>query len=140
MTLLLLFRQILISYCKFLMPRPWKWSILSALTILLSKNIHKGTKTDHVWFDFLWIRRYHRTLRFCFWNLLNLLNKRYEHIYFNHINIIYRKEKANTLVTFIHSYSKTSWITGPSTNLLTPDLPEKPCYYPKLQQLEFIEN
>ena len=26
----LLFWQILISYCKFLMPRPWKWSILGA--------------------------------------------------------------------------------------------------------------
>ena len=24
---------------------------------MLSKNIHKVTKTDYVWFDFLWIRR-----------------------------------------------------------------------------------
>ena len=52
MTLLWLFWQILISYCKFLMPRPLKWSILGAHTIILSKNIHKVTKTDHVWFEF----------------------------------------------------------------------------------------
>ena len=58
MTLLWLFWQILISYCKFLMPRPLKWSILGAHTIILSKNIHKGTKKDYVWFEFLWIRRY----------------------------------------------------------------------------------
>ena len=58
MTLLWLFWQILISYCKFLMPRPLKWSILGAHTIILSKKIHKVTKTDYVWFEFLWIRRY----------------------------------------------------------------------------------
>ena len=27
-------------------------------TVILSKNIHKITKTDYVWFLFLWIRRY----------------------------------------------------------------------------------
>ena len=53
-----IFWQILISYFKFLMPRPLKWSILGAHTIILSKNIHKVTKTDYVWFKFLWIRRY----------------------------------------------------------------------------------
>ena len=58
MTLLWLFWQILISYCKFLMPRPLKWSILGAHTILLSKNIHKVKRTDYVWFEFLWFRRY----------------------------------------------------------------------------------
>ena len=58
MTLLWLFWQILISYCKFLMSRPLKWSILGTHTIILSKNIHKVTKTDYVWFKFLWIRRY----------------------------------------------------------------------------------
>ena len=26
--------------------------------MILSKNIHKVTKTDYVWFEFLWIRRY----------------------------------------------------------------------------------
>ena len=52
-----LFWQILISYCKFLMPRPLKWCILG--TIILSKNIHKVTKTDYVWFEFSWIRRYY---------------------------------------------------------------------------------
>ena len=40
------------------MPRPLKGSILGAHTIILSKNIHKVTKTDYVWFEFLWIRRY----------------------------------------------------------------------------------
>ena len=59
MTLLWLFWQILISYCKFLMPRPLKWSILGAHTKILSKNIHKVTKTDYLWFEFLWIRRYY---------------------------------------------------------------------------------
>ena len=27
-------------------------------TLILSKNIHKVTKTDYVWFEFLWIRRW----------------------------------------------------------------------------------
>ena len=39
MTVLWLFWQILIQYCKFLMPRPLKWGILGASTILLSKDI-----------------------------------------------------------------------------------------------------
>jgi hypothetical protein len=58
-TLIRGFWQILISYCKFLMPRSLKWSILGAHIIILSKNIHKVTKTDYVWFEFLWIRRYY---------------------------------------------------------------------------------
>ena len=58
MTLLSLFWQILVSYCKFPMPRPLKWNLLGAHTIILSKNIHKVTKTNYVWFKFLWIRRY----------------------------------------------------------------------------------
>ena len=52
------FGQILVSYCKFFMPSPLKWSILGAHTIILSKNINTVTKTDCVWFEFLWIRRY----------------------------------------------------------------------------------
>ena len=58
--LLWLFWQNLISYCKFLMPRPLKWSIPGTHTIIiiLSKNIHKVTKTNYVWFEFWWIRRY----------------------------------------------------------------------------------
>ena len=52
--------QILISYSKFLTPRPLKWCRPGAHTIILSKNIHKITKTDYVWFEFLWIRRYVR--------------------------------------------------------------------------------
>ena len=40
------------------MPRPLKWSKLGAHTMILSKNIHKVKKTDYVWFEFLWIRRY----------------------------------------------------------------------------------
>ena len=28
-----------IWYCKFVMPRPFKWGILGACTIILSKNI-----------------------------------------------------------------------------------------------------
>ena len=43
------FWQTLISYCKFLMPRPLKWSIQGAHTIISSKNIHKVTKTDYLW-------------------------------------------------------------------------------------------
>ena len=39
MILLWLFWQILISYCKFLMPRPLKWGILGAGTIILSGDI-----------------------------------------------------------------------------------------------------
>ena len=58
MTLIWLFWQILISNCKFLMPRPLKWSLLGAHTMILSKIIHKVTKTDYVWLIFLWIRRY----------------------------------------------------------------------------------
>ena len=64
MTLLWLFWQILISYCKFLMPRPLKWSILGAHTIILSKNIHKVTKKDYVWLKFLQTRRYIDFIRF----------------------------------------------------------------------------
>ena len=45
MTLWWLFWLILISYWEFLMPRSLKWSILGDQTILLSKNIHKVTKT-----------------------------------------------------------------------------------------------
>ena len=41
MTVLWLFWQILIQYCKFLMPRPLKWGILGASTIILSKDIDK---------------------------------------------------------------------------------------------------
>ena len=44
------------------MPRPLKWSMLGAHTIILSNNIHKVTKTDYVWFEFLWIRRYYGSL------------------------------------------------------------------------------
>ena len=33
--------QILISYFKFAVPRPLKWSIIGAYTIILSKDIHK---------------------------------------------------------------------------------------------------
>ena len=40
MTLLWLFWPILISYCKFLMPRPSKWCIRGANSIILSKNNH----------------------------------------------------------------------------------------------------
>ena len=43
-TLLWLFWQILISYCKFLMPRPLKWTIPGAHTIILSKNIQKSQR------------------------------------------------------------------------------------------------
>ena len=32
--------------------------MLGAHTIIPSKNIHKVTKRDYVWFEFLWIRRY----------------------------------------------------------------------------------
>ena len=39
MTLLWLFWQILIQYCKVLMPRPLKRGILGASTIFLSKDI-----------------------------------------------------------------------------------------------------
>ena len=35
------FWQILIQYCKFLMPRPLKRGILGASTIILSKDIDK---------------------------------------------------------------------------------------------------
>ena len=49
------------------MPRPLKWSILGAHSIILSKNIHKVTKTDYVWFEFLWIRSYIK------WNFVNQL-------------------------------------------------------------------
>ena len=41
-TLVSSFWQILISYWKFLMPRPLKWGILGASTIILSKDIHKN--------------------------------------------------------------------------------------------------
>ena len=34
------FWQILLSYFKFLMPRPFKWGILGAGTIILSGDIH----------------------------------------------------------------------------------------------------
>ena len=53
-----LFWQILISCCKCLMPIPLKWRLLGAHTIILSKNIHKVTRTCYVWFEFLWSRRY----------------------------------------------------------------------------------
>ena len=38
--------------------KTFKWSIPGAHIIKLSKNIHKVTKTDYMWFDFLWIRLY----------------------------------------------------------------------------------
>ena len=41
MTVLRLFWQILIQYCKFLMPRPLKRGILGASKIILSKDIDK---------------------------------------------------------------------------------------------------
>ena len=41
-TLLWPFWQILISYCKFLMSRPFKWDILGICTIIVSKDIHKN--------------------------------------------------------------------------------------------------
>ena len=40
-SILLLFWQILIQYCKWLMPRPLKRSILGANTLILSKDIDK---------------------------------------------------------------------------------------------------
>ena len=40
-TVLWFFWQILIQYCKFLMPRPLKRGILGASTIILSKDIDK---------------------------------------------------------------------------------------------------
>ena len=45
------------------MPRLLKLSIIGANTIILSRNIHKVTKTDCVQFNFLWIRRYLLTLQ-----------------------------------------------------------------------------
>ena len=62
-----LFWQILILFCKFLMPRPLKWSIQGAHTIISSKNIHKVTNTDYLWFEFLWIRRYFFTWTIVKW-------------------------------------------------------------------------
>ena len=41
MTVLWLFWQILIQYCKFLMPRPLRWGIPDPSTIILSKDIDK---------------------------------------------------------------------------------------------------
>ena len=40
-------------------PQKTEAAALGAHTIILSKNIHKlkVTKTDYVWFEFLWIRR-----------------------------------------------------------------------------------
>ena len=38
-TVLWLFWSILISYCKFFMPRPLKWGILGARTIILTEDI-----------------------------------------------------------------------------------------------------
>ena len=35
--------QILIQYWKFLMPRPLKWGIIGASTIILTKDIDKYT-------------------------------------------------------------------------------------------------
>ena len=32
--------------------------------MILSKNIHEVRKTDYVWFEFLWIRRYHEEKKF----------------------------------------------------------------------------
>ena len=32
-------------------------------TMILSKNIHNVNKTDSVWFEFLWIRRYLQRLK-----------------------------------------------------------------------------
>ena len=58
MALIWLFWQILISYWKFLMPRPSKWSIPGAHVIVFFKNTYKVTKINYVWFEFLWIRRY----------------------------------------------------------------------------------
>ena len=54
------FWQILISYCKFEIShaKTFKKYLLGALTKILSKNIHKVTKTDYVRFKFLWIRHY----------------------------------------------------------------------------------
>ena len=40
MTVFWLFWQILLSYCKFLIPRPLKWGILGAGIIILSGDIH----------------------------------------------------------------------------------------------------
>ena len=40
------FWQSLISYCKFLIPRPLKWSIPGDHKIISSKKIHKVPKTD----------------------------------------------------------------------------------------------
>ena len=41
MTVLWLFLKILIQYCKFFTPRPLKWGIKGASTIILSKDIDK---------------------------------------------------------------------------------------------------
>ena len=38
--------------------------ILGARAIILSKNIQKLTKTDYVWFEFLWIRLYESLIIF----------------------------------------------------------------------------
>ena len=48
------------------MPKPLNRSVLGAHTIILSKNIHKITKTYDVWFEFLWIRRYQNQFTFAF--------------------------------------------------------------------------
>ena len=54
MTLLWIFWQILISYCKFLMPRPLKWGILGACIIILSQDIHKNAGRYLSWISGNW--------------------------------------------------------------------------------------
>ena len=56
------------------MPRPSNWSILGAHTLTLSKNIHKVTKRDYVWFEFLWIRLYNKNLFKRFYDQLIIMN------------------------------------------------------------------
>ena len=44
-----MFWQILVSYSKFFMPRPLKWGILGACTIILSKIFIKMLEKSFLW-------------------------------------------------------------------------------------------
>ena len=39
----MIFYQIIISYCKFIMPKAFKWCILGVGNIIASKDIHQIT-------------------------------------------------------------------------------------------------
>ena len=129
MTLLWLFWQILISYCKFLMPRP-HFKGLGVRNLfyemrICQKSHNTVTVTVYVWFEFLWNRRYNNKASFPPFRSLFMLQKYILTIMVQFLkwigicrNIFCELEKASELGSWLHFWSSPLSGTSGSVHFL----------------------